>query len=121
MDGLNAALSEPSGTDMTSIHELSQQLLDSANVAAQFYASGAATADDPDAKEAFAGLADVMSAYSVPLAHAGIEATSMSEFSDSVTALVDDPATMYLLTQVVDWGYAASDYTEQQCGFSFES
>lgn len=121
MDGINAALSDPGGVDMTSIHDLSQQLLDSANVAAGFYASGAATADDPDAKEAFAGLSDVISAYSVPLAQAGLQATSMSAFSESVTALGDDPTTRDLLAEVVDWGYAASDYTEQQCGFGFGS
>ena len=123
-DGLNSAMVDPKSLangDMTSIHELSQKILDSAKVASAFYASGAASADDPDAKAAFKGLSEFVSKYSVPLAQAGLDATSMSDYVTSMTAMVANPELTPLLQKVPDWAAVVSNYTQKQCDITASS
>ena len=120
-DGLNSAIVDPknfTSGDMTSIHELSQKVLDSAKVASSFYASGAANATDPDAKAAFKGLSDFVTQYSVPLAQAGLDAKSMSDYVTSVTSMVADPTLTPLLQQVPNWAVVVANYTEKECNIA---
>ena len=122
-DKLNSEMVDPSNLtsgDMTSIHALSQKVLDSAKVASSFYASGAASADDPDAKAAFEGLSQFISQYSVPLAKAGLDATSMSDYITSVTAMGADPALTPLLKNVPNWAVVVSNYTQKKCDLAAE-
>ena len=120
-DGLNTTLSDPTSftsDDMTPIHELSQAIMDSATVSAGFYAAGAAHATDPDAKAAFNGLSDFVDQYSVPLAQAGLNATSMTEYATSATMMLADPDVMDLLTQASGWAATVADYTQRECNIT---
>jgi hypothetical protein len=120
-DKLDSAISDPksfTSGDMTSIHELSQKILDSAKVASAFYASGAANATDPDAKAAFKGLSDFTAQYSVPLAQAGLDAKSMSDYVTSMTSMVANPELTPLLEKVPEWAVVISNYTQKECNIT---
>ncbi len=115
---LNATLSDPTifaSGDMTAIHELSQAMMDSATVSAAFYAAGAEHATDANAQAAFDGLSDFVNQYSIPVAQAGLDATSMTEYSTSVTTMLGDPDVQALLPQAADWASTVADYTAQEC------
>ncbi len=121
---LNDVLRDPSALtsgDMTGIHAQSQAILDSAKVTAAFYETGAATADDPAAKEAFLGMSSFVNQYSIPLAEAGLEADSLLEYSASLTTLLSDPNLQTLLQQVSGWAVTVSDYTQKKCGYGMSS
>ena len=117
-DHLNTTLSDPTlfaSGDLTPIHELSQAIMDSATVSAGFYAAGAEHATDPNAKAAFNGLSDFVDQYSVPIAQAGLDATSMTEYATNVTTMLGDPDVQALLPQAADWAATVADYTAQEC------
>ncbi len=120
-DALNVTLADPTSFasgDITPIRELSQAMMDSATVAAGFYAAGAAHASDPDARAAFGGLSDFVDQYSVPLARAGLDATSMTEYATSVTTMLTDPGVQALLPQASGWAATVADYTQRECGMA---
>jgi len=120
-DGLNTTLSDPTifaSGDMTPIHELSQAIMDSATVSAGFYAAGAEHATDPEAKAAFSGLSTFVDQYSLPVAQAGLDATSMAEYATSVTTMLADPDIQALLPQAADWAATVADYTKQECNIT---
>ncbi len=120
-DGLNTTLSDPTifaSGDMTPIHELSQAILDSANVAAGFYAAGAANADDPDVRAAFNGLSTFVDQYSLPVAQAGLDAASMTEYATSVSTMLGDPDIQALLPKAAGWAATVSTYTQQECNIT---
>ncbi len=120
-DGLNTTLSDPAifaSGDMAPIHELSQAIMDSATVSAGFYAAGAEHATDPEAKAAFSGLSNFVDQYSLPVAQAGLDATSMAEYATSVTTMLADPDIQALLPQAAGWAATVANYTKQECNMT---
>ncbi len=112
MDDLNTAMST---MDVNALHSAGQGILDHSDQATAFYSAGAAAADDQATKDAFNGMVSFVSDYSVIMGQAAVDADSVPAFMGSVAVILNEPATVPLLSNAGDWATTVKDYTTAHC------
>ncbi len=115
MKDLDTAMSS---NDIDALHKAGRAIVDYSPQATAFYKAGANAAEDQATKDAFNGMTDFVSKYSVLMGQAAVDATSVSSFMVAVATILNDPDTVPLLTQAADWANTVKDFSTTHCSLT---